>query len=253
MTPRDMFVRTFLKASAILLGLMLASIAATTPWSTARKVTVAVTAQKLAFAAQIESLGASDPAVRAKAACELRKQGEDAAPALGALVALLEDAAPVDADVCRRHWGRQAAGDRPVTTPGQEAAGALVSIGQRAVPALLGALDSASWVARRNAAWALGALDEPRAVAPILRLLQDPQPAVREQAAWALGVLDDESAAPAIIRALKDDDARVRRQAAWSAGVIEARGAVDPLLLALKDPDAGVRRQAAWALGIIGR
>jgi len=248
-----MFIRTFLKTSAILMGVIAATFVATESWSPAREVSVRVTAQKLTSEALIASLSAADPAVRAKAACDLRKQGEEAAPALGALVALLEDAAPVEAEVCRRHWGRSAHGDRAVTTPGQEAAGALVSIGQRAVPSLLAALDSSSWAARRNAAWALGALDEPRAVAPILRLMQDPQPAVREQAAWALGVLDDESAVPAIIRALKDDDARVRRQAAWAAGVIDAPGAVDPLMLALKDADAGVRRQAAWALGIISR
>jgi HEAT repeat protein len=253
MTPRHIFLRTFLKTSAILMGVIVASFVATEPWSPARDVAIRVTAQKLTTEALIAGLAAPDPALRAKAACDLRKHGEDAVPALGALVALLEDAAPVEADVCRRHWGRMAHGDRSVTTPGQEAAGALVSIGQRAVPSLLAALDRPSWVARRNAVWALGALDEPRAVAPILRLMQDPQPAVREQAAWALGVLDNDDAVPAIIRALSDEDARVRRQAAWAAGVIDARGAVDPLMLALKDNDAGVRRQAAWALGIIGR
>ena len=250
MTPRGLFVKTFLRASAWLLGVLGATFVATTPWSASREVSTAVTAQRLTSEAMIANLGASDPAVRAKAACDLRKQGEEASDGLGALVALLEDAAPVAGEVCRRHWGR---GDRQLTTPGQEAAATLVAIGGRAAQPLLGALESPSWVARRNAAWALGALDEPRALAPLIRLMKDPQPAVREQVAWALGVLDDRSAAPALIAALKDEDPRVRRQAAWAAGVLEDRSALDPLMAALKDADAGVRRQAAWALGILAR
>lgn len=253
MTPTEIFMRTFLKVSAILLGAIGASFVASVSWSPAQEVSVAVTAQKLTSEALIANLGAADPSVRAKAACDLRKQADEAVPALGALVALLEDGAPVDGEVCRRRWGRRVGGDGIVTTPGQEAAATLVAIGQRAVQPLLAALDRSSWVARRNAAWALGALDEPRAVAPIIRLMQDPQPAVREQAAWALGVLDDRDAVPAIIGALKDDDPRVRRQAAWAAGAIGDRGAIGPLMIALKDPDAGVRRQSAWALGVIGR
>lgn len=253
MTPTDIFIRTFVRVSAILLGVIGASLAATASWSPAREVPVAATAQKLTSEALIANLAAADPAIRAKAACDLRRLGEDAPSAVGPLVALLEDAAPVDGEVCRRHWGRAVDGDRALTTPGEQAAAALVAIGQRAVPPLLAALDGSSWVARRNAAWALGALDEPRAVAPLIRLMQDPQPAVREQAAWALGVLEDPSAAPVIVAALRDADPRVRRQAAWAAGVIDVRDAIDPLMAALKDPDAGVRRQAAWALGIIGR
>jgi HEAT repeat protein len=252
MTPLEIFVRTFLKASAILIGGIVAFALSTASWPPAREVSLPMTAQKLTSEALIANLGAADPASRAKAACDLRKLGEDAAAAIGGLVALLEDAAPVEPDVCRRQWGRAADG-RHLTTPGQEAAATLVSIGQRAAQPLLAALESSSWIARRNAAWALGALDEPRAVAPLIRLMRDLEPPVRERAAWALGVLDDASAAPAIIRALSDPDARVRRQAAWAAGVIEARAAVDPLMLALEDPDAGVRRQAAWALGVLAK
>ena len=249
----DLFVRTFLRASAILLGVFGATFMATSDWAPARDVSTPVTAQKLTTEALVANLSAADPTLRARAACELRKHVEDATAALGTFVALLEDGAPVQGEACRRRWGRALDGGRDVTTPGQEAAATLVAIGQRAVPPLLAALDNPSWVARRNAAWGLGALDEPRAVEPLIRLMKDPEPAVREQAAWALGVLDHASAAPAIIRALKDADPRVRRQAAWAAGVMEARGATEPLMAALEDPDAGVRRQAAWALGIISR
>jgi HEAT repeat protein len=249
----DIFLRTFLRSSAVLLGVIGATFVATSDWTPARDVSTPVTAQKLTTEALVANLSAADPAQRARAACELRKHVEDATAALGTLVALLEDGAPVQGEACRRRWGRAMDGGRDVTTPGQEAAATLVAIGQRAVSPLLAALDNPSWVARRNGAWALGALDEPRAVEPVTRLMNDPEPAVREQAAWVLGVLDDTLAAPAIIRALKDADPRVRRQAAWAAGVMEARGATEPLMAMLEDPDAGVRRQAAWALGIIAR
>ena len=253
MSPHAIFVRTFLRASAVLLGVIGATFVATTDWAPARDVSTPVTAQKLTTEALVANLSAADPTLRARAACELRKHVEAATAALGTLVALLEDGAPVQGEVCRRPWGRSIDGSRDVTSPGQEAASTLVAIGQRAVPPLLAALDKPSWIAPRNGAWALGALDEPRALEPLIRLMTDPEPAVREQAAWALGVLEVASAAPAVIQGLKDADPRVRRQAAWAAGVMEARGATEPLMAALKEPDAGVRRQAAWALGIISK
>ena len=43
---------------------------------------------------------------------------------------------------------------------------------------------------------------------------------VREQAAWALGAIGDDRALSALLVALKDDSAGVRRQAAWAIGVI---------------------------------
>ena len=49
----------------------------------------------------VTALSASDPAARARAACELRELGDAAADALQPLVNLLADAAPVDGNVCR--------------------------------------------------------------------------------------------------------------------------------------------------------
>jgi HEAT repeat protein len=81
-------------------------------------------------------------------------------------------------------------------------------------------LRSPSWVARRNAAWALGALEDQRAVEPLLDLLEDREAGVREQVCWALGALGDERALHRLLPSLKDPDARVRRQAAWAIGVL---------------------------------
>ena len=105
-------------------------------------------------------------AVRAQAACSLRELGDRAAEAIPALVALMDDATPLKADVCEtnRNWGGR---DGDVTTPGQQAAAALVATGSRAFDPVAGALQAPIWFARRNAAWALGALRDPRGV-PLL-------------------------------------------------------------------------------------
>ena len=45
-------------------------------------------------------------------------------------------------------------------------------------------------------------------------------PSVRRQAAWALGALGDARALEPLLTALKDSDASVRRQVAWAIGVV---------------------------------
>jgi HEAT repeat protein len=211
---------------------------------------VALGAQARHVADLITALSADDPSARAAAACQLKKEADGAVDAIGPLVRALADAAPVDHTVCRENWWRN---DDKLTSPGEQAAAALVSIGSRAVEPLLAALQQPQWITRRNAAWALGALDERRAVKPLMNALRDREPDVRAQAAWALGAIDDASAMEALTTALKDDDVRVRRQAAWALGAIGDSRATSELIVALKDTDATVRRQAAWALGAIGK
>lgn len=229
----------------------------------------------------VAALATSDPAGRAEAACALRELGDRAAPAIAALAALLADPSPVESRVCgERGW--RGAGQH-TTSPGELAAAALVSIGSRAYQALEDAAQAPAWVARRNAVWGLGALDDRRALSTLVAALRDREPPVREQAAWALGALDardavepllmalgdanagvrqraawalgaidDRRAAPGLIAALRDSDPAVREQAAWALGAIDAREAVRPLVSVLEDAVPGVRRQAAWALGAIG-
>lgn len=198
----------------------------------------------------VAALSADEPAVRAQAACDLKRDGDRAARAIEPLLRLLGDGAPVEHSACRERWWRN--GDL-LTTPGEEAAAALVSIGSRTFDALVKALNQSQWIARRNAAWALGALDDPRAVKPLISALSDPEPDVRAQAAWALGALDDPAALEKLTETVKDADPRVRRQAAWALGAFGDSRATPVLIVALRDADAGVRRQAAWALGNIGK
>ena len=136
-------------------------------------------AQTRPDARQLVARSAADPQVRAKAACGLRELGDDAAIAVDALVALLPDGAPIPMTVCERNWGRW--GHEPTTTPGEQAASALVSIGSRTLKPLLAAVSHSSWIARRNAAWALGALDDASASPALMKALNDsesPTPAV---------------------------------------------------------------------------
>lgn len=253
MTPLALFFRTLSRTSAAFLGTALVVLQPPVPsFLLPSMATAAATRAKAPQTAEELSrqLGASDPAVRARAACDLRERADNAAAAIDALVALLPDAAPLERSVCGENWWRWNPENK--TTPGEQAASALVAIGGRSFEPLVKTLAHPAWVARRNAAWALGALDDRRAVEPLVPLMKDSEPAVRAQAAWALGALDDEAAVPALITGIKDVDARVRRQAAWAAGAIDDRRAVDSLMTALRDAERTVREQAAWALGAIG-
>lgn len=200
----------------------------------------------------ISRLRNADPRTRAIAACELQRPGSGARTAIAALVERLPDASPVDPRICgedRYYWSKDV--DQQ-TSPGEEAAAALVAIGTESLPSLVTAARAPQWVARRNAVWALGALDDERGVKPALGALADQEPPVRRVAAWALGALDADVAIPALMAALTDADAGVRSQVAWALGAIRDARAVDGLLNALKDQDETVRMQAAWALGSIG-
>ena len=214
---------------------------------------VALSPQKDAAAAAA-GLVSADPATRALAACELRQLGSQAASAMPRLLTVLEDGSPVDAAVCGdRTWGNgRFRGAQEMTTPGEQAASALVAIGTPAFDPLTKALAGPAWIARGNAAWALGALGNRRAVPLLSRSLADTEANVRKRSAWALGALNASEAVPALVEALKDTDAGVREQAAWALGAIHDRRAVDGLIGALGDGVAAVRKQAAWALGALG-
>ncbi len=194
----------------------------------------------------------ADPSTRTIAACDLQRMGSAAQPVIAALVERLPDASPVDPKVCgedRYYWSKDI---EPQTTPGEEAAAALVAIGTESLPSLITASRAPQWVARRNAVWALGALRDARGVPPALTALADREPPVRRVAAWSLGALDADVSVNALIDALGDSDASVRSQVAWALGAIRDERAVDSLIKALKDQDERVRMQAAWALGSIG-
>ena len=285
MSPLALFVRTVMKTSAICIGATWVVMHPTLDWSASRATSLTAqpgpngaavqglvaalgdedgnvrreaaaaldrirTAQGRSVRELTDDLSAADPAIRARAACDVKETGPKAAELIEPLVALLGDGAPVDPAVCGRKAWRGSL-THP-TSPGEQAAGALVSIGAPAFQPVLAALKGTSWIARRNAAWALGAFDDRRAVGPLAQALKDQEAGVRRQAAWALGAIDDSTVVPALIATLDDKDAGVRQQVAWALGALGDERAVPALGKALGDGDAEVREQAAWALGAIG-
>ena len=285
-TPLAVFFRTLSRTSAIFIGTAVMFLHPPNEWGTTRSVAASkgprqatidslvhamrdpsasvrrevaraleayavIDAQRAAVAELTTQLSSDDVTVRTRAACELRRIGSESQSALTALVALLPDETPVPQSVCGDRWRR---GESPwPTSPGEQAAAALTKLGTAAVDPLLRTLKHQAPAARKHAAWALGAIDDKRAVAALVGALKDPEASVREQAAWALGAIGDDTAVPALIEALKDTAAKVREQAAWALGAIGDSRATDPLLPLLKDTDVGVRRQAAWALGTVTR
>jgi HEAT repeat protein len=135
------------------------------------------------------ALRSPDAQKRAAAAYEISKRPREAKALVGVLVEMLGDAARVDANAYRKReeWNP----DAPVTV-GKEAARALTPAGGEAVEPLVGALSRKEAEARTNAAWALGAIGDKRAVPPLTETLRrDADEGAREQARWALGVVDD--------------------------------------------------------------
>lgn len=124
----------------------------------------------------------------------------------------------------------------------------------RVVAALLRTLGDPVDRVRRDAAYALGNLEAPTAVAGLARTVGgDRDAAVREMAAWALGQIESRAATAALGSAARGDSAEeVRATAVWALAQIEDPEAVPVLAAVLGDPAAAVRGRAAWALGAIG-
>ena len=101
---------------------------------------------------------------------------------------------------------------------------------------------------REISCWALGEIDDVRAVSGLTAALKDRDGSVRDMAAWALGEIGSATAVDSLIGALKDPEWKVRAKAAWAIGEIaDGRGA-NALAASLKDERAEVRQMAAWAL-----
>jgi HEAT repeat protein len=108
-----------------------------------------------AIATHIAMLRSGKPQVRAAAAYWLGQQRAAAAEAVVPLVELLGDATQVDPTLYRTNRALQK------LTLGEEAAAALVNIGHPSIEPLIRVLKTSPMPeARKNAAWALGALHD---------------------------------------------------------------------------------------------
>ncbi len=141
-----------------------ASAAPTSPPSGAPEAKSPPPAAHSAIAAKVKELSAKEPAMVAAAAYWLGEQGSAATEAIPHLVAVLGDNRQVNPARYRKQVPPRSA-RAETSSPGEEAAAALAKIGDPAVEALINVLKtSPSAVARQNAAWALGVIqDRPKA------------------------------------------------------------------------------------------
>jgi HEAT repeat protein len=97
-------------------------------------------------------LKSSDLVERAMAAFALREAGRNAAAAASSLIEVLGDDTCINPIRCLeydRYYSEK-------TSPGREAAKSLAAMGELALEPLLRALRDDTWMASKNAAWALG-------------------------------------------------------------------------------------------------
>jgi HEAT repeat protein len=117
------------------------------------------------IARHVSLLKFGDAQQKAAAAYWLGQQHASAVKAISYLAPLLADATQVDPRRYRRDFSETAPEQKP--TLGEEVAAAMVNIGRASTDALIEVLKSSPHPhARKNAAWALGALRESEAPVP---------------------------------------------------------------------------------------
>jgi HEAT repeat protein/MFS family permease len=124
---------------------------------------------------------------------------------------------------------------------------------QRLINALVEVLQGDEPALSVIAAWALGRLDDARAVEPLRRGLDARYRSVRAHCARSLGSLGDASVSPLILERLAcETDDGLRLAYASALGQLGAQDAVDPLLVLLEDSQGqDVRMEVALALARI--
>lgn len=192
------------------------------------------------------------PTDRINTICYLGKMGARAVPAIPSILLMLSD--PNDGELdnsmfCwqqgpKRSW-TLAYDDPMYTTPGDEAARALVAIGKPAVEPLIESLKNNSPWEYESAAWALGEIGDLRAVEPLINALKE-YPC--ESVAWALGKFRDRRAVYPLVDYFKKHGSET---AIWALIQLEDPRAIDPMITALKSEHLNVRKNAARFLGDI--
>ena len=197
-------------------------------------------------------LAVAERAAEAERAIEA--DGTVETPTAAATAARPEPRPPAADPASRSTAPAEAPAPQPSRSPEPDGSAVQDSGPGRVVTALVRALADDVPGVREDAAYALGQLGAPSAVAPLgARLLADPAPDVRRMIAWSLGQLGSRAATAALNSAVVgDSSAGVRAMAVWALGQLGDPASVTALAAAVRDDASGdVRGRAAWALGTI--
>ena len=172
---------------------------------------------------------------RREAARTLSQIGDNAAPALSALIKALDDK------------------DEQVIAHALAAITQLGSNAQAAVPRLIDNLKNKNSQVRFRSAYALGQVG-PEAVGPLIEALNSESPHQRAGAATALAWIgpDALAAIDGLVQVLGDPDSRVRDEATRALGHMGPE-CVSPVLVALSTGDADVRCSALQVFAKLGQ
>jgi len=190
---------------------------------------------------QIERLYSDDPVERASGTFWLSKMGKRAIPAIPFIIAILPEYKETHctSTSCAYH-----------VLPGEEAAKALVTLGEFSVEPLIGVLKDENLDIRRMAASILGQIKDPRAVDPLVAALDDEHRNVRMMAAWSLAQIGEPAVKP-LIDVLSMGRSSVRGDVAWALGKIGDQRAVEPLIHMMQEEKPTLQNDAAHALARI--
>ncbi|MBI1976160.1 MAG: HEAT repeat domain-containing protein [Candidatus Omnitrophica bacterium] len=107
-------------------------------------------------------------------------------------------------------------------------------------------------VVRRSAVWALGAIEDARAIPTLVAALGEEDVSLRIDAINALKNFK-EAAVPGLLKGIEHEKKEIRSGAAYVLGEMKAAVAVELLMqLVQQDKEISVRREAVRALGAIG-
>ncbi|MGD8780437.1 MAG: M56 family metallopeptidase [Ignavibacteria bacterium] len=104
---------------------------------------------------------------------------------------------------------------------------------------------------QEKAAWALGDLEDKRAVDQLIKTLDDDDPMVRAMAAWALGEIKEQSSLDALIEHLLDKNDYTKEMIIRAIGELENKSSVNDLVMCLSNNNPDIRYATVWALGEI--
>src|SRR5215831_6599430 len=130
--------------------------------------------------------------------------------------------------------------------------GALVDLGDAAVPALGQELATSETPVRRWSAALLERIDTAAARAALGRAIGDDDAEVRLRAAVALARLGDARALPSLLESAQRGLPWMRFEALLALGALRDPGGLPVLAQALRDRDVNVRARAASGLQIFG-